>query len=101
MCVLGRDFYFTYYDDTDTFAPYSTIVTDGLHADGRIEIESLQTVWSGLCVRITYTEYFPSLYYSMYVDFKNDTLISSSDVPNIALYVTSEENVYGIIGKHT
>ena len=99
--VLGQDFYFTYYDDLtsnlETSANY-TIDADGLYADGRIEIESLQTVWSGLCVRITYNEFVPGDYYSMYIEFKNDSLLSS-DVPNVALYVTSEENVYGIIGK--
>ena len=98
--VLGKDFYFSFYDYSNgIYNPdeYS-LDEDGLYADGLLEVESLLTVWSGLCVRITYTRYHPGSSHSMYLDF-NYTSLEVSDVPNIALYVTSEENAYGIIGK--
>ena len=101
--VLGKDFTFTFYDYTNGLfnSDEYTIDADGLYDDGLLEVESLQTVWSGLCVRLTYTRYYRGSggsHYSMYVNF-NDSSLEALDVPDIGLYVTSEENAYGIIGK--
>ena len=97
--VLGKDFYFTYYDKD--YNPY-TFDTEGLYdigdVKGLIEVENMQTVWSGLCVRITFKKHVPGSTLSMYIDFKNETL-KVFDVPNPVLYVTSEDNAYGIIGR--
>ena len=62
--VLGKDFTFTFYDYTNDADAY-TIDADGLYNDGLLEVESLQTVWSGLCVRLTYTRYYGGGHYSM------------------------------------
>ena len=98
--VLGKDFYFTYYSDDGISS--AILDADGLYNLGDekdvIEVENMQTVWSGLCVRITFKKHIPGSYLGMYIDFKNDSL-KVSDVPNPVLYVTSEDNAYGIIGK--
>ena len=98
--TLGKDFYFTYYSDDGESS--AKLDAEGLYDVGNekdlIEVENMQTVWSGLCVRITFKKHIPGSYLGMYIDFKNETL-KVSDVPNPVLYVTSEDNAYGIIGR--
>ena len=97
--VLGKDFHFTYYDND--YNPI-TLDADGLYdignVKGLIEIEKMQTIWSGLCTRITFKKHIPGNTLSVTIDFKNESL-KVSDIPNPVLYVTSEDNAFGIIGK--
>ena len=92
--VLGKDFYFSYYDAD--WNPY-TLDKEGLYdvgdEKGLIEVENMQTVWSGLCVRITFKKHVPGSFLRIYIDFK------VSDIPTPVLFVTSEDNAYGIIGR--
>ena len=90
--------YFSYYSDDYDFAKLDG---EGLYdvgdEKGLIEVENMQTVRSGLCVRITFKKLVPGSYLGMYIDFMNESL-KVSDIPNPVLYVTSEDYAYGIIG---
>ena len=59
-------------------------------------IEKLQTIWSGLCYKMTYRNF--SLDKPNFL-LKFDTSLASEDIPLAEIYLTSEDNAYGILGN--
>ena len=87
--IIGRDFIIKYdgvildVGDTNT-TPNQTIV-----------VEKLQTIWSGLCYKITIKNItFNKPNFNLVF---NQSIVSHQDIPLPEIYVTSEDNAYGII----
>ena len=88
--IMGRDFSIKYdgiilnVNDTN-INPNQTIV-----------VEKLQTIWSGLCYKITIKNLtFERPNFNLVF---NQSIISHEDIPLPEIYVTSEDNAYGLIG---
>ena len=89
--IIGRDFSIKYdgtildVGDTNTTKPNQTIA-----------IEKLQTIWSGLCYKITIKNLtFDRPNFNLVF---NQSIVSHQDIPLPEIYVTSEGNAYGLIG---
>ena len=60
------------------------------------EVEVLHTVWTGVCSKISFQDFKQESFLSFFVNF-NESL-SLEDVPQVDIYLTSEDNAYGIMG---
>ena len=58
-------------------------------------VEQLMTVWNGICVKIKFEYFSLDLAPTFNVAFSKS--LSLADVPTPEIYLTSEENAYGII----
>ena len=94
--VLGADFNLTYVDQEYNENGLNEGENYIQYYNGNITLEKLQTVWSGLCYKITFTFFtFDRPNFSLV--FNNET-VSLEDIPLPEIYVTSENNAYGILG---
>ena len=58
-------------------------------------VEQLMTVWNGICLKIKFEYFSLDLSPSFYLSFSKS--LSLNDIPLAELYLTSEENAYGIL----
>ena len=58
-------------------------------------VEQLMTVWNGMCLKIKFEYFSLDLAPTFNVAFSKS--LSLADVPTPEIYLTSEENAYGII----
>ena len=58
-------------------------------------VEQLMTVWNGICVKIKFEYFSLDLSPSFYLSFSKS--LSLDEVPMPEIYLTSEDNAYGII----
>ena len=88
--IIGRDFSIKYgghiLDVGDT----------KIKNNQTIVVEKLQTIWSGLCYKITIKNLtFDRPNFNLVF---NQSVISHEDIPLPEIYVTSEDNAYGLVG---
>ena len=58
-------------------------------------VEQLMTVWNGMCLKIKFEYFSLDLSPSFYLSFSKS--LSLNDIPLPEIYLTSEENAYGIL----
>ena len=89
--ILNKDFYL-YTSSNNSWQK----LTEGENNETHImTIEKLQTIWSGLCYKMTYRNF--SLDKPNFL-LKFDSSLASEDIPLAEIYLTSEDNAYGILG---
>ena len=89
--ILNKDFYL-YTSSNDTWQTLNEGENNETHI---MTIEKLQTVWSGLCYKMTYKNFsFDKPNFQL----KFDSSLASEDIPLAEIYLTSEDNAYGILG---
>ena len=89
LYVLLKDFNITFKSKVLLYGVNN--IQDGQN----IILEKLLTVWSGLCYKIT-LDYFT--YDRVGFELVFDASIASEDIPLPEIYITSEDNAYGILG---
>ena len=89
LYILLKDFNITF--DGKVLLEGFNNIQDGQN----IILEKLLTVWSGLCYKIT-LDYFT--YDRIGFELVFDASIASEDIPLPEIYITSEDNAYGILG---
>ena len=58
-------------------------------------VEELMTIWNGMCLKLKFEYFSLDLRPSFYLSFSKS--LSLDDIPVPEVYLTSEENAYGII----
>ena len=58
-------------------------------------VEELMTIWNGMCLKLKFEYFSLDLRPSFYLSFSKS--LSLDDIPVPEVYLTSEENAYGIL----
>ena len=64
-----------------------------------IKIEELYTIWNGICLKISQDTSIPNYQENTITVTFND-LINIKDLPEVQIFVTSDQNAYGILDAH-
>ena len=88
---LGIDFYISLRNE-----PLLQLGANYIDSSLTLVVDELFTLWSGFCYKIT--PFGKPNLYTMIFELSVNKTISQSDIPNLQLVLTSEENAFGITG---